>query len=141
MKSESPEEFWARAATKSSINRLQIVLGQDDRLATPPPTWGFDGPTGQDETQAVLDGKRTVITSRIDSLTGLPAIGDLSILTWPDGSAAALLSTTGVEVREWDEIDDEIAQADGAKDRAEWEEINGSEPTQVVVEHIRVMFE
>lgn len=138
--SETPEEFWARAVTKSSINRLQIVLGQDNRTASQPPTWEFFGDSAQADTQAVLDGERTILASRIESLTGLPAIGDLSILLWPDGSAAALITTTEVEVIDWESMTDEIAIADGATSLADWKAINGSEPVQIVLEHIKVMF-
>lgn len=138
--SETPEEFWARAVTKSSINRLQIVLGQDNRTASQPPTWEFFGDSAQADTQAVLDGERTILASRIESLTGLPAIGDLSILLWPDGSAAALITTTEVEVIDWENMTDEIAIADGATSLADWKAINGSEPVQIVLEHIKVMF-
>lgn len=138
--SETPEELWARAVTKSSINRLQIVLGQDNRTASQPPTWEFFGDSAQADTQAVLDGERTILASRIESLTGLPAIGDLSILLWPDGSAAALITTTEVEVIDWESMTDEIAIADGATSLADWKAINGSEPVQIVLEHIKVMF-
>ena len=99
---DAVEAFWQRAITTARLNPIEVVTGPNKDSGLMPPAWSLDDASVSD---ALTTGTLT-LTSPAGEHEMLPEAGGLSILLWEDGSPAALLRTSAVDIRPAAEIDD-----------------------------------
>ncbi|MBE1875292.1 ASCH domain-containing protein [Myceligenerans sp. TRM 65318] len=103
--------------------RTGVVTGVLASETVPPPAWSFgDQPEIADELlDLVLDGTKTATSSLAweyeDAGEPVPQTGELSILLDGERQPRALIRTTSVETVPFDEVDDDVADAEGEGDR------------------------
>ncbi|GAA1874794.1 ASCH domain-containing protein [Myceligenerans crystallogenes] len=116
------QDFWEMVRPYAGMAKTGVVTGVLASETVPPPAWAF----GEDPQQAddlldlVLDGTKTATSSAAwdyeDAGEPLPEAGELSILLDGSGQPRALIRSTSVEILPFDEIDDDIAEAEGEGD-------------------------
>jgi len=117
------EAFWRNARRHAHLETVPVYFGGQAVELVTPPTWSFGAtPEQADELlELVLDGTKTATASAEWDYEAeeapLPAVGDLSIVLDSQGRPRALLETTAVEVRAFDEVDAEHALLEGEGDR------------------------
>lgn len=152
------EQFWSLACHRAKLSVLPGYLPSTTVEAVPPPAWSFGAtPEQADELLGlVLDGTKTATSSAHADYAlddePLPEVGALGIVLDGAGHPRALLETTAVEVRTFDEVDAEHAHLEGEGDRslAYWRRVHeeffvtyasGFDPAMpVVLERFRLVF-
>ncbi len=152
------EKFWSLACHRGKMTTLPGYLPSTSLEAVPPPAWAFGRtPEQADRLLAlVVEGTKTATASaRSEYAAGaapLPQRGELSILLDGGGHPRALIETTDVAVRAFDEVDDEHAHLEGEGDRSlsHWRSVHErfftegdagfSRDMDVVLERFRVVF-
>jgi len=122
----SPEvaAFWEVAKRRSRLSDLPMESGVTALEALQPPAWSFGGtPEVADRLLAlVLDGTKTATASALWDYEAEgeepPTVGQLSIVLDGAGHPRALVVTTAVEVRPFDQVDPEHAYLEGEDDRS-----------------------
>lgn len=118
------QSFWDDARLRAKVNRVPGYLGVNARETLAPPVWSFGAsPAEADELLAlVLAGTKTATSSALrdytDSDEGIPADGDLSIITDSAGHPRALIQTTQVRTVPFSEVDAAHAAAEGEGDQS-----------------------
>lgn len=126
------DAFWQVARVRAKINDLAGYLVQHPLEAVRPQAWAFGStPEMADELlRLVLDGTKTATSSALWDYEAedeeIPTRGELSILLDGREHPRALIVTTEVEVRPFDEVGPEHAAAEGEGDRslAHWREVH-----------------
>ncbi|WP_310963574.1 ASCH domain-containing protein [Nocardioides terrisoli] len=124
------ESFWRLARRHCDLETVPGYFGPSARESVTPPAWSFGATAAHaDELLAlVLDGAKTATASALWDYEAedepLPEPGALSIVLDSHGVPRALLETTAVEVRPFDEVDAEHARLEGEGDRSltQWRE-------------------
>lgn len=117
-------DFWEVARVKAGLGKIAVVGGLTVTAGIPPVAWAFgDNPVIADELLAlVLAGTKTGTSSALADFdaddVSLPVVGELSIILDGEGHPAALIRTTKVEVRAFDDVDADFAAAEGEDDRS-----------------------
>ncbi|TDT30847.1 ASCH domain-containing protein [Naumannella halotolerans] len=122
-------EFWAGAHLATRANPLPGYLGVTTGETLPPPTMAFGGTPEQQDALAelIVDGVKTATASALADYQAadepVPSVGDLGIVVDGRGRPRALIRTTAVEVRPFDQVDAEHARLEGEGDRslAHWQ--------------------
>jgi len=121
---EGPVEgFWRNARRHTGLETVPGYFGRSPLELMLPPTWSFGvTPEQADELlELVLTGVKTATASAYADYEAqdepLPHAGSLSIVLDSRGVPRALLQTTAVEVRAFDEVDAEHAYLEGEGDR------------------------
>lgn len=120
--------FWEVARVRAGVVRVAAVAGPGVSGSMVPPTWTFgDDPELADRLLGlVLAGEKTATSSALVEyeLAGeaLPRRGDLAIVLDSAGRPAALVRTTAVDTVPFDQVDEDLAAAEGEGDRtlASW---------------------
>lgn len=116
------DAYWRTARKRAGLTRLGGVVGEDALGSVEPPAWSFgSSPEEADSLLAlVLAGTKTATASAAATYeeqgVAVPSPGDLSIILDGHGRPRALIATTAVEVRPFDEVDAEHAAAEGEGD-------------------------
>ena len=126
------EAFWAVARRRARLAVMPGYFGPTPLESVPPPAWSFGAtPEQADELLGlVLDGTKTATASSLWDYEAegeeLPRAGALGIVLDGSGLPRALVETTAVEVRPFDEVDAEHARLEGEGDRslAHWREVH-----------------
>ncbi|HEX7740469.1 MAG TPA: ASCH domain-containing protein [Marmoricola sp.] len=118
------EAFWRNARRHARLENMPGYLGTQPVELVIPPVWSF-GATDEHADELldlVLSGVKTATASAEWDYEAegepLPRVGDLSIVTDSQGHPRALLQTSAVEVRPFDEVDAEHAYLEGEGDRS-----------------------
>lgn len=143
--SDDIQIFWEGATTKLKGFDLEGIMGTSGSSSLTPGHWTF-ATDADAQVHAVLDGKRTLISS-------FPGIEEPiePILTFADGSPAAVLVTTSTHEVAWSDVTDEQARGDGAESVESWKQdaaavftdLTGqpiSDDTPVLFETIKVVY-
>jgi uncharacterized protein YhfF len=154
--------FWDLARFHAKLNSAPSYFGPTTLEVVPPPAWSFGATPEQADAllALVLDGTKTATAGALwDFETEgeqLPEPGSLSIILDGQGHPRALIECTAVEVRPFDEVDDEHARLEGEGDLslAYWREVHekfftdvathdhGFRPDMpVVLERFRVVYQ
>lgn len=118
------QEFWEMARPHAGMAKTGVVTGVLASETVPPPAWAFgDQPELATRlVELVLAGTKTATSSLVweyeDSDEPMPEAGELSILLDGERVPRALVRTTSVEVVPFDEVDEDVAQAEGEDDRS-----------------------
>lgn len=121
---EAIEAFWVLARRHAHLETVPGYFGPSAHESLPPPAWAFGAtPEQADELLAlVLDGVKTATASALWDYEAedeqLPEVGALGIAVDSHGVPRALLETTAVEVRPFDEVGAEHAWLEGEGDRS-----------------------
>ena len=152
------ERFWSLACHRGKLTTLPGYLPSTSLEAVAPPAWAFGRNPGQADRllALVVDGTKTATAGARAEYDAegapLPQRGELSILLDGAGHPRALIETTAVDVRAFDEVDEEHAHLEGEGDRslAHWRSAHeqffadgagGFTPDMdVVLERFRVVF-
>ena len=117
------EAFWRNARRHAHLESLvPAYFGANALEVVVPPAWSFGAtPVQADELlDLVLSGVKTATASAAWDYEAegepLPKVGELSIVTDSQGRPRALLQTTAVEVRPFDDVDAEHARLEGEGD-------------------------
>lgn len=132
MAGSSIDAFWALASRHAHLDVVPGYFGPTPLESVPPPAWSFGAtPEQADELlDLVLEGTKTATASALWDYEAdgedLPQVGALGIVLDGAGRPRALLETTAVEVRPFDEVDAEHAWLEGEGDRslAHWREVH-----------------
>lgn len=123
--------FWEMARSRGHLNVAPGYFGPTPLESVPPPAWAFGGTPAQadDLLELVRSGRKTATASArwdYESDDDVPAVGALGIVLDGTGHPHLLISTTEVEVKRFDEVDEEHAYAEGEGDRslAYWREVH-----------------
>jgi uncharacterized protein YhfF len=117
------QSFWEAVRPYAGMAKTGVVTGVLASETVPPPAWAFgDQPELADELlDLVLEGTKTATSSLAweyeDAGEPVPQAGELSILLDGAGQPRALIRTTSVETVPFDEVDDDVAAAEGEGDR------------------------
>ena len=115
-------DFWDAARGHLGWGKLDSVMGESVDGAVPPPAWSFgdDARLADELLDLVLTGRKTATSTALAEFGAngepLPKVGDVSIVLDSAGDPRALLRTTEVEVRPFDQVDAEHAAAEGEDD-------------------------
>ncbi|MFC5281507.1 ASCH domain-containing protein [Arcanobacterium canis] len=127
---ENLDAFWTNAVTHLRFEPVAGVTGQDDIAALRPPAFAF-GSTAEQANEAailVLSGKKRATVSYKPEYEAeevpLPRAGEFTIMVDGAGIPRALLSNERVDVLPFREVGQDIAQAEGQSDLAQWQEIH-----------------
>ena len=119
------ESFWRNARRHAHVESIvPAYFGAGALELVTPPAWSFGStPEQADELlDLVLSGEKTATASAAWDYEAegepLPKVGELSIVTDSQGRPRALLQTTSVDVRPFDEVDAEHAYLEGEGDRS-----------------------
>ncbi|WP_460705003.1 ASCH domain-containing protein [Myceligenerans halotolerans] len=117
------QSFWEAVRPYAGMAKTGVVTGVLASETVAPPAWSFgDQPELANELlDLVLEGAKTATSSLAwefeDSGEPLPQVGELSILLDGERQPQALIRTTIVETVPFDEVDDDVADAEGEGDR------------------------
>ncbi|WP_246012182.1 ASCH domain-containing protein [Myceligenerans xiligouense] len=117
------QSFWEAMRPYAGMAKTGVVTGVLASETVPPPAWSFgDKKELADELlELVLEGTKTATSSLAwefeDSGEPVPQVGELSILLDGERQPRALIRTTSVETVPFDEVDDDVADAEGEGDR------------------------
>lgn len=158
---EEIEAFWVRARTRGKIYPLEAIIGQEAIISLCPPAFAL-GDTREKANELaslVVEGKKTATSSWLPSYQkageDIPEAGDLNILCDGEGLPQALVRNTRVDLCAFEDVDTEVALAEGEGDLAEWiedhreffaqemKELYGAafDPQgTVVIEHFEVLY-
>ena len=118
------EAFWVDARVHANLTELGPALGEHPLAAVRPPAWSFGAtPAHADDLlDLVLRGTKTATAGALWDYEAegeqLPTPGQLSIVLDGRGRPRALIRTDAVEIRPFDQVDDEHAYAEGEGDRS-----------------------
>ncbi|SDU78843.1 ASCH domain-containing protein [Arcanobacterium phocae] len=119
--------FWTRAKTRSKLAEVPGVMGMTDVVAVEPPAFAFGDGTRELASQLahlVVSGVKTATSSYAPVYDvndeAYPRVGDLAILLDGDAHPVALLRNRKVEIIPFNEISDDIAQAEGEGPLTQW---------------------
>ncbi|QJC22479.1 ASCH domain-containing protein [Arcanobacterium buesumense] len=153
--------FWTRAKTRSKLAEVPGVMGMTDTIAVEPPAFAFGDGTRElasELANLVVSGNKTVTTSYAPAYDATneayPRTGDLAILLDGEARPVALLRNRKVEVVPFNEINDEIAKAEGEGSLEQWIAehtrvftsdasalgLEFSQTANIIVEHFDVMY-
>ncbi|MGH3412259.1 MAG: ASCH domain-containing protein [Marmoricola sp.] len=129
---ETVDAFWHVARRHARLDHMPGYFGPTPLASVTPPAWRFGAnPEQADELLAlVLDGTKTATASALRDYEAegepLPEPGTLGIVLDGRDRPRALVTTTTVEVRPFDEVDAEHAWLEGEGDRslAHWREVH-----------------
>ena len=124
------EAFWELARFHAKLNAAPTYFGPTALEVVPPPAWAFGADAEQADAllELVLDGTKTATAGALwdyeSDEAPLPVVGSLSIIVDGRGHPRALIETTAVEVRPFDEVDAEHARLEGEGDLSleQWRE-------------------
>lgn len=117
------QSFWETVRPYAGMAKTGVVTGVLASETVPPPAWSFgDQPELADELlNLVIEGTKTATSSLAweyeDAGEPVPQAGELSILLDGELQPRALIRTTSVETIPFDEVDDDVADAEGEGDR------------------------
>lgn len=132
MEQAEVDAFWALARSQARLTSMPGYFGPTTAEVLSPPAWSFGATAAEaDELLGlVLDGRKTATASAGWDYEmedePLPVPGGLGIVVDSAGHPRALIVTTEVSVRSFDEVDEEHAFAEGEGDRslAHWREVH-----------------
>ncbi|QRV02036.1 ASCH domain-containing protein [Arcanobacterium phocisimile] len=160
----SPEDltaFWTRAKVRSKLAEVPGVMGVTDVVSMEPPAFSLgDGTRSCASKLALLavHGDKTATSSYAPAYDAAneqyPQVGDLAILLDGDANPVALIRNRQVDLIPFNEISEDVAQAEGEGDLEHWREehtrvftedahaagIEFDETANVVVEYFDVMY-
>ncbi len=116
-------DFWAATRQYAGMAKASIVVGHTVSETVPPQAWSFgdESELAEKLLGAVLAGDKTATSSALwdydDEGAPLPVIGELSILLDGERHPRALIRTTSVETTTFEEVDEDLAAAEGEGDR------------------------
>src|SRR5699024_1752786 len=118
------QRFWESARPLAGMAKTGVVTGVLASETVPPPAWAFgDDPRIADKLiELVLAGVKTATSSMVweyeDSGEPMPQAGELSILLDGKRVPRALIRTTSADVVPFDDVDEDVAEAEGEDDKS-----------------------
>ncbi|WP_460747917.1 ASCH domain-containing protein [Myceligenerans cantabricum] len=118
------QSFWEMVRPYAGMAKTGVVTGVLASETVPPPAWSFgdEAELADRLLELVVSGEKTATSSAAwdyeDAGEPLPEAGELSILLDGVGQPRALIRTTSVETVPFDEVDDDVAAAEGEGDRS-----------------------
>jgi uncharacterized protein YhfF len=126
------EAFWELAKFHARLNTAPTYFGPTTLEVVPPPAWSFGATPEQADAllALVLGGTKTATAGALwdyeNDEEPLPEPGSLSIILDGEGHPRALIECTAIEIRPFDEVDEEHARLEGEGDLslAHWREVH-----------------